>query len=148
MNLLAKALIKEMIYKALPVGTIRDWKGGKYKKTESGKWIKVSTGEQKKPKKEVPNKTWDEATKEDIKILADRNIEKFKNQEFDKEFRDTFDYFSRKVRDIKERGGIKENPTEIGDKLDYYIMLEYKKMKPIYEQKQKEFIKRLKEGQK
>lgn len=58
MNLLAKALIKEMIYKVLPPGTVRQWKEGTYKKMANGSWARIDKPEKikEKPKEKIKEK--------------------------------------------------------------------------------------------
>jgi hypothetical protein len=57
--------------RALPVGTIREWSGKKYKKGPSGKWFPVREGEKQEKK---PEKEESKGKSPDIDKFKDRTI--------------------------------------------------------------------------
>jgi len=70
MALLAKAIVKQMIFKALPVGTVRDHKDGKYKKVSDDKWEKVNDSKKDIEERQTPYNFKKEHTKpESIEYL-------------------------------------------------------------------------------
>jgi hypothetical protein len=118
-------LAKNIILKALPVGTVRNRKGGKYKKVGQGKWEKVVEEKQE-------DKTTNDSNKQKAKELTDpkRNLDKI-NQMIEDTKKGKTGYSLDKLNKLKEHWESKnkenkkstENKDEAGieHKKNYFL---------------------------
>ncbi|MFQ3675796.1 MAG: hypothetical protein SNJ64_04565 [Endomicrobiia bacterium] len=76
-------LLEEDILKSYPIGTVRDWKRGKFKKIRKNKWVKIYEGESRGQKQAVSNirkKIKNAKTIEELIKIVLENKNRFKDE--------------------------------------------------------------------
>ena len=127
------------------VGTIRDRKGGRYKKISEGKWIRVASGN-KDIKNDVEkirnilNKIKTANTMNDLNIIVENNRDIFENKNNKGKYDSLFVEISNKSDQIKgDKSTIKENPVKTWQKQTYGKVVKFDEVLKEYEKNPKKY---------